>query len=203
MKSRASLRWHKMTIPAKIEKGHHVISSMESNPIFKNCIPATAEVATLLNELETAYRNSLDGGLNLTSLLHQKEEAVDNAISRLVNYVEIVANGDESVILSAGIGVKNKAIPKQRPLAALYGDHEGEAILQTPAFKNGTYIWQKKAIRTAADETSDAWEQVGVTTRARFAVQGLMAGVKYLFRVAYVTTKGQSPWSDSVSLIAH
>jgi hypothetical protein len=202
MKSKASLGWLKLSIPEKIEKGNHIISSVESNPVFKNCIPATTEVATLLAELETAYQHSMKGGLNVTTLLHQKEKEVDNAISRLVNYVEIVANGDDAVILAAGMGVKAKAMPKQRTVAALHGAHEGEAILQSPAIKNGSYIWQKKAIRTTA-ETSDVWEHAGVTTRTRFTVQGLATGVKYLFRVAYITSKGQSDWSDAVSLIAH
>lgn len=119
-----------------------------------------------------------------------------------MNYVEIVANGDDAVILAAGMSVKAKTMPKQRTVAALHGEHQGEAVLQTPAAKNGSYIWQKKLIRTAADETSDAWEHAGVTTRTRFVVQGLTAGAKYLFRVASITSKGQGPWSDSVSLIA-
>jgi hypothetical protein len=202
MKSKASLGWLKLSIPEKVEKGNHIISSIESNPVFKNCIPTTTEVATLLAELETAHQNSMKGGLNLTVLLHQKEKEVDNAMSRLVNFVEIVANGDDAVILAAGMGVKARAIPQQRTVAALHGEHQGEAILQAPAVKNGSYLWQKKLIRMAADETSDAWEHAGVTTRTRFVVQGLTAGAKYLFRVASITSKGQGPWSDAVSLIA-
>lgn len=81
MKSRANLGWIKLSIPEKIEKGNHVISSVESNPLFKNCIPTTTEVAALLAELETAFQHSMKGGLNVTTLLHQKEKEVDNAMS--------------------------------------------------------------------------------------------------------------------------
>jgi hypothetical protein len=204
MKARASLGLSKLSVPAKIEKGRNIVSAVGSNPVFKNCVPPPAELSALLDELTSAYQHSLSNGSALyTTALHQKEEQVDNAFSRLVNYVEIVANGDESVILSAAMGVKGKSMRKQRSFTATHGEHEGEAVLQTAASKSRSYIWQKRALHAATDESASAWELAGVSTSAKVNVQGLVAGVKYQFRMAYVTGKGQGAWSDPVSLIAH
>lgn len=202
MKARVSLGLSRLSVPAKIEKGHHVVESMSSEPIFKNCIPPLAEVSALLAALETAYRSSLDGGTEAVALAREKEQALDNALSRLANFVEIAANGSETVILSAGMDVRQKPIRSQVQFDAMHGKKEGEALLRVPALGRAAYIWQKRALQAATDESVSNWEQVGVTTTAKVTVQGLVSGTKYQFRVAYVTSEGQGAWSDPVSLVA-
>lgn len=203
MKARVSLGLSKLPVPAKIEKGHHVVESMSSEPHFKNCIPPLAEVTALLAELETAYRNSLGGGPEQTALLHEKEMAVDIALSQLANFVEIVAKGNEAVILSAGMETRNKSARPQVQFSAMQGQKEGEALLKAPAVGRAAYVWQKRADQAGASATAEVWEQVAITTVASLTLSGLTAGIKYWFRVAYVTAKGQGAWSDPVSLIAH
>jgi hypothetical protein len=202
MKARVCLGLTKLSVPEKIERGHHVVESMNSEPIFKNCIPPLAEVTALLAELETAYRNSLGGGHEQTALLHEKADAVDIALSQLANFVEIVAKGKEAVILSAGMETRSKAARPQVQFSVTHGKKEGEAVLKTPAMRNGAYVWQKRADQAGTGAAAEVWEQVAITTLASLTLSGLTAGAKYQFRVAYVTAKGQGPWSDPVNLIA-
>jgi hypothetical protein len=146
------------------------------------------------------------GGPALTAVMYDKEELLDSALTRLGNYVESIANGDDALILAAGMEVRNKGARPANQFTVTNGEHEGEAVLQTPAKARASYIWQKSTDPFPADLPTQAnankWGQIGVTTVATLTTNSLMAGLKYWFRVALVTSAGQGLWSDPVSLRA-
>lgn len=191
-----------MSVPVKIEKARHIVSCMNAMPAFKNSLPALPAVTVAIDELESTHRQAMGGGPLHTAMMYEKEAVVDNLLSQLVNYAEIVANGEESVLLAAGLQVKKKTPRAPRQFAARPGQKEGEVKLQTARIKGASYIWQKCITSDAAEVPLNGWEQFAVTTVSAAQFMKTKPGVKYWFRVATVTSSGQGPWSDPVGLIA-
>jgi hypothetical protein len=206
MKAKVSLGLAKMPVPRKIEKARHIVKEMGADARFANSIPALAEVTTATNELEIADNEAQGAGPAQTAVMHQKEEVLDSLLTRLGNFVEIIANGDEAVILAAGMDVKDKATRQAFQFSVANGEHEGEAVLQSPATPRASYVWQRSIdpvpTEPPAPANTSKWEQIAVTTVATLTTNSLMAGTKYWFRVATVTLAGQGLWSDPISLIA-
>jgi hypothetical protein len=203
MKAKVSLGLAKLSIPSKIEKSRHITKSMGGSPFFTNPLPTLAEVTTDTDELEAAANAAKGGGPALTALMYDKEDMLDSALTRLGNYVESIANGNDAIILAAGMEVRSKGARPANQFTVTNGEHEGEAVLQTPATARASYIWQKSTDPFPADQpiaSSSKWEQIGVTTVATLTTNSLMSGLKYWFRVAVVTSTGQGLWSDPVSL---
>jgi hypothetical protein len=203
MKAKASLGLAKLSIPAKIEKSRHIIKSVGGRPFFPTPLPTLAEVTIDTNELEAAATAAKGGGPALTAVMYDKEEKLDSSLTRLGNYVESIANGEDTIILAAGMEVRNKGARPANQFTVTNGGHEGEAVLQTPATARASYIWQRSTDPFPTDQpvaSSNKWEQIGVTTVAKLTTNSLVSGLKYWFRVAVVTSTGRGLWSDPVSL---
>lgn len=191
-----------MSVPVKIEKARHIVSCMSAMPIFEHSIPALPAVTAAINELEVAHQQTFGGNQMHTTIRSEKEAVLDNLLSQVMNYVEIIANNDEAIILAAGLQVKKKTPRAPRQFAARLGQKEGEVKLQTTRIKGASYIWQKCITSDAAEVPLNGWEQFAVTTVSAAQFMKTKPGVKYWFRVATVTSSGQGPWSDPVGLIA-
>ena len=79
------------------------------------------------------------------------------------------------------------------------GDHDGEMDLSWDSVPRAkSYI-----IEMSVDPpTATSWTHAGVSTKSSFTVTGLTSGTRYWFRVAAVSTGGQSGWSDPAMKIA-
>src|SRR5260221_984045 len=99
MKARSSLGLARMPIPQKIEKGRHIVTEVGSSPYFPSPIPPLAEVTAAIDALEAAHNAAQGGGPALTAIMYDKEELLDSVLNRLANFVEIIADGDDAIIL--------------------------------------------------------------------------------------------------------
>ncbi len=204
MNANVSLGLAKLPIPKKIEKSRQIVKAMSASPIFASALPTLASVTSLTDEVESAYTDAKNGGPAQTAVLYTKVAKLDNALTQLGNFVENLADGDEAIILAAGMGVKGKASRQANTFTVTDGDHEGEAFLLAPVTKRASYVWQRSVdpLPTEPPEpaNSSKWQQVAVTTVANLTTDGLIPGTKYWFRVATVTSSGQGLWSDPISL---
>jgi hypothetical protein len=204
-KAKVNLGLAKMPVSEKIKRSRKIIVSMGADARFTNPLPPLAEVITATDELETSSLAAQDGGPAQTAVMHDKEDVLDSKLTQLGNYVEIIANGDETIILAAGMEVKGKGSRQPNKFAVVNGDHEGEAILQTPVTVRASYVWQKSFDPLPLDTPAangTKWEQFAITTIATVTIRALVPGTKYWFRVAPITSLGQGLWSDPISLIA-
>ncbi len=204
MKANVSLGLAKMPIPKKIEKARQVVKAMSTNPVFATLLPALAALTAAADELDSAYTAAQGGGTALTAVMYAKEATLDSLLTQLGNSVENIANGDETIILAAGMNVKGKGFRQANKFTITEGSHAGEAILLAPVTARASYVWQRSIdpLPTEAPEPANGskWEQIAITTVATLTTDGLMAGTKYWFRVAPITTTGQLLWSDPISL---
>jgi hypothetical protein len=80
-------------------------------------------------------------------------------------------------------------------LTATSGDSEGEIdLVWEPVKKAHTYVIQK-----CKDTKGPAkWVNEDIVSKSSYTVSNLKSSRKYLFRIASVGRKGQSPWSEPV-----
>ena len=203
MKKLVSLKLSKQTVPVKIENTRHYVTAMTGNPNFTTPSPSLASITTAVNALETAYNNALGGGKVLTALMHDKELILDTLLTQLSHYVEAIANGSETIILSAGMEMRTTSIRAARAFSITTGNLPGEIKLVTKYKNSNAYIWQLIADPLPDDaivvDPTHIWTQAGVSTKATFNVADLTIGKKYWFRFAYVNKSGQDAWSDPLS----
>jgi hypothetical protein len=114
------------------------------------------------------------------------------------NYVQEVADANpgtaQSIIESAGMGVRKVAVRTKADLAVRPGASPGSAHLTAKAAgKRAAYEWQY-----STDQKT--WTDAPTTLTAKTDIVGLTAGTTYYFRFQAVLKAGEGAWSHLVSL---
>ena len=202
------LSFHRLSLAEKIAKARQIVAALTGNPNFPTPSPALATVTTTTNEAETAAAEAQQArqtAKEKTSVQGQKEDALVRVISQLVSHVESVAGNDEQMILSAGMGTRERAAAattttsEPQGLSVSAGDRDGELDLSWDKVAGAkSYVVEK----SGDPPTATGWSHAGVSTKSTFTVTGLTSGTRYWFRVAAVNVSGQSGWSDPAMKIA-
>lgn len=206
--SKIKLNFRNLPIPTKTAKARTVVTSLTDNADFPTPSPALAVITAAIDDLETSAATVQSTRAKLKTDIseqNEKEDALNGLMSQLVGYVQSVAGDDETKIHSAGMDARSAKGPASsdptlpEALSATVGDHDGEMDLSwDPVPKAKSYI-----IQVSVDPpTETSWQQAGVSTKSGFTVTGLTPGTRYQFRVAAVSTGGQSGWSDPAIKIA-
>jgi hypothetical protein len=200
MKSKVTLGLANMTTLEKIETTRQYVIKMTGNANFTTPVPSLATVTAAVNTLEVAYNNAKTGGQQQTAIMYDKEEMLDKDLNQLAAYVEYTANGDRSIILSAGMNIKKNGKGASYILDAQNGENSGEVILTCPSLKGSAYVWQIK--QNPLNTTDDGnWNALKTATVAKIIVTDLTPGAKYWFRVSNIVKDVEGDWSDPVSII--
>lgn len=187
--------------------GRRVAASLTNNPDFPNPQPPLATLTAAIDDLETAV-GDLDRSKQETatkvSIKDDKQAAAVALLRQSAAFVEAVGGDNESLILSAGMEVRSAASPSQPPaapgdLSTSEGDHEGEVDLHWNKIKGAkSYEIQ----RSPDPPTATSWQHAAVSAKSSATISGLTSGTRYWFRVAAITSAGQSGWSDPATKIA-
>jgi hypothetical protein len=188
-------------IAEKISFFRHVNSQLYGNPLYPTPDIPEAEATAVVDALEAAMQAAKEGGPSAMSALHDAVERADTLYRNLAHYVERIAAGDETSILSSGFHVSKQPIIKPKAeLVALDGEHSGDVKLVGKAKDRGAaYRWQMS--KESDDGTEGVWVDAGTSTRATFQVSGLQIMKRYKFRYAVVTPTGTSDFCEPVSKI--
>ena len=110
----------------------------------------------------------------------------------------MIADGDETIILSAGYQASKDMAPRVKsPLTANDGDHSGSIKITYKAIdRAGSYIiqWSKDTLPT----TESGWEVLASLTQTTYVLNNLVVGCYYYFRVAAVTPDGVTEFSEPI-----
>ena len=157
----------------KISFFRHVNQQLYGNPLFPTPDIPAAEATAMIDALEAAMQAAKEGGPAAMSALHDAAERTDTLYRNLAHYVERIAAGDETSILSSGFHVSKQPVIKPKPeLAALDGEHSGTAKLVVKPKDRGTaYKWQISKVTDGG--TEEVWVDIDTTTRASIEVSGL------------------------------
>jgi hypothetical protein len=205
--ARVRLNLRSLSVPAKIAKGRHIVTSMTENENFSNPTPPLTEVTAALDALEGAFAQVQASRAQVTTLTVTQDTAeakLDQILTQLAGYVESVAGKDDSLIASVGMEIKAAPSTPTLPsipqsLSAAAGDHDGELLLSWKPVANAkSYI-----IESSTDPaTVTSWEHAGVATSASKTISDLKSGTRFWFRVAAVGAGGQSGWSEHATKVA-
>lgn len=200
-KTKALLDFIQLSVVVKIAFYRNTLTRLTGNETFLNPDVSLAEAKAAVDALEAAYLATQDGSHMAVSAMHDAEDKADDLFRILVAYVNRIAGGNETEILSAGFHVSRQsgAIQKSE-LEAQDGDNSGCVWLVARAVeKAGAYIWQiAKDVLPTSDE---GWITAGYSTQSYFQVKGLTVGSKYYFRVAAITPSGQTDYTAPVAKV--
>jgi hypothetical protein len=185
----------------KISFFRHVNQQLYGNPLFPTPDIPEAEATAMVDALEAAMQAAKEGGPAAMSALHDAAERADTLYRNLAHYVERIAAGDETSILSSGFHISKQPVIKPKPeLVALDGEHSGDAkLMAKPKERGSAYKWQM--CKVSDDGTDEVWVDIDTTTRATIVVKGLEIMKRYKFRYAVVTPDGTSDYCEPVSKI--
>ncbi|MDD3322818.1 MAG: hypothetical protein PHS59_15375 [Paludibacter sp.] len=130
--------------------------------------------------------------------MHDAEDTADGVFRNLAAYVDRIAVGDETSILSSGFHISKQPASIQKPdIDAQDGDNSGSVWLVARAVdKAGAYLWQY-AKDTLPENEAD-WMDAGISTQSYYELTGLNVACKYFFRVAAITPTGKTDFTSPV-----
>jgi len=189
----------KLSIAEKIVFYRNVIAKIKANAsVFTHPDEDLDTADTVVNNLEKNSIAASGGGHAATVAMHASEEAADEIFRILAAYVDRMAKGDESIILSSGFETSKQPTTAQKPeLTVQNGANSGSVKLIAKAVaKAGSYIWQYAKDTLPTDDSG--WVAAGFTTQASNELTGLTVASKYYFRVAAITPEGTNDFSAPV-----
>jgi hypothetical protein len=204
--SYAKLGLDSLSVPAKIQYGRRLVTALTGNPNFPTPNPGVAVLTAGADELEAAYNDAHAARLvakTKTTVQDEKTTALDLLIAQLASYVDNASGGDSVKIESAGFDVRATPrpigeLPPPADLKVKPSEHAGSADVS----------WQRVhgarayTIERSLDGAELDWKVIGICTKREAALNSMVSGKKYWFRVAAVGTAGQSAWSDPATLFA-
>jgi len=185
-----------------------VLLAMDSNPNFATPEPDLATVQAAYDDYKAKLEAASKKGSPLDkSLKNDSKEALGALMKRLAFYVNTVADGSLSVILSSGIpptGEPVRQLPPMTPERIKLLDYLQAGQLNL-VFDPVPEAWLYEYCYTSEKDAEGniLWPEPLSTTRSRGNVLApLEAGVRYFVRVRARNGAGYSDWSEPVSQIA-
>jgi hypothetical protein len=115
-----------------------------------------------------------------------------------IGYVDLTANGNESMILSAGLPVRSAKTPQSVPnqvmnLSLTTGDNDGSLDAHWDSQNNISTF----EVQGSPDPfTSTSFVTLDTVTKSSTTLPGLPSGSRHWVRVRGVNSAGKGPWSD-------
>ena len=189
-KVKVLLDFIKFVIAEKIAFYRSVILNLTGNDSFPSPDITLAEAKAAVDLLENFYIAAKDGSHTAVSAMHDNEAAADTIFRTLAAYVDRIAAGDETEILSSGFHISKQPVPFQKAaLNVTDGPNSGSVKLVAKAVdKAGAYQWQYA--KDSLPATDNDWTNAGTSTRSSFDIAGLEVAAKYYFRFAAITPDG-------------
>ena len=193
-----TLRLATKSVPEKITFAGTVVTSMTENiELFPKPTPDLKTISRLAEDLQLAYEISRDGSKKATSIMNTKVFELDVQLSALGSYVTIIANNNadvgDTVIISAGMEVRQTSDRAPQEFAVENTEFTGEVFVTSKSEERASYVWEY-----SVDQLT--WSSCSITRVANTIIDNLTPGNRYYFRVALVTER-QGPWQGPISII--
>jgi hypothetical protein len=197
---KVALNMSRLSVPEKMNKAKLIAASITNNAsVFTTPNPSIALLTTAINDLETAWNDAADGGKTKTAIMHDKEANLQKLLNDIANYVETLADGDESIVHLAALEIKKK--PNIKNLAefeVVATDDRGAVNLKVKAKLKTVYKWQYCLSPT----NQNSWVTDSTSVVSRATIGDLVSGALYYFRVLFVNTNGEHP-SQEIAFVVN
>jgi hypothetical protein len=191
--------------PELVAEARRVKTKLEGDTTFDPLdteATALGTAATVLEGADAAAAEAQQLADQRQGELNVARAIVEAKMSVLGAGVEHIAAGDTTIVLRSGFQPQAEPIlvgplgPPQN-VEAIMSDYEGRLVTRWKRLKGArTYVIE------ICLEGTNVWRQAGLSTRARFVIEGLESGKKYRVRVSGIGAAGQGPWSDEAVKMA-
>lgn len=182
-----------------------IIGAMSSNSKYPNPTPDLLDLETILEEFTSKLAVARKrGSPEDTALKNESREPLIVALQQLGYYVNGVAQGHLSTLLSSGFPTNSAAFANQVPLKVdnvrlSDGRQSGQVKLEFTSQKIATIYEYRYRIR---DDFEQLWGDRFTTTSSRSnIIAPLEIGKFYEVQVRAVNTQGTGDWSDAASIL--
>jgi ATPase subunit of ABC transporter with duplicated ATPase domains len=182
---------------------YRVLDGMTNNATFPNPSPDLATLKQTLQDYHTAYNQAANGDSKLVSAKNDKRAVLRDQLSKLATYVNSVADGDKTKLLSSGFPLARQKAVAQK-LATI---DKLEVDIATPTQATTSLKKRVAGARSYIHQYStdgvsnDAkWVQK-VITETSYTFTNLQPGVKYMFQIIAIGPNGQAESSPIISKI--
>lgn len=174
-----------LTLTGLISKARLVTQRVTDNPsIFTNCAVINPKVIQAIADLEAAQAEADDGAKSKLAYMYDKQQVLIRLLNTLGQYIQEIADGDESIIHLAGLDVVKRSASVKPDFRVEQGDNTGSVNIKIKARREKTmYRWEH-----SSDGLS--WMSDGVTTVCKNTIEGLARGI-YWFRVILIDKSGE------------
>ncbi len=185
------------SILEKCELGYTIVTNCTGNTNFPTPSPALDDIAQICDSARTAYEASRGGGVELTAIMHEREIAMEIVLTAFASYVDNIAQGNELIILSAGVDASKDPEHPGNPtqvtgLEAKSTLMQGEIKIRFNKVKIALCYVLYRAL------TADGpYEQVAIISSTRFNDTDLQSLQKFWYKVQALGRGGKiGPFSD-------
>lgn len=182
-----------------------IVGAMTGNAKYTTPSPALAEIQTLLDDFTTKLAVARKrGSPEDTALKDESREPLMVAIQQLGYYVNSIAQGHLSTLLSSGFPTNSASYANQVPLKVdnvrlSDGRLSGQVKLDFASQKIATIYEYRYRIRT---DIPKEWGDRFTTTSSRGnIIAPLEVGRFYEVQVRAINTQGVGDWSDSANIL--
>lgn len=201
--SKVKLNIKGLSVTELVARARQIAASLTNNPHFANPQAIVTQITGAADAAETGHADAQaarQNSLTKTSISRDLTATLEGVLRQAAGYIESVAGDNESIILSTGLSLRTTTpahstghTTAPTGLSASAGDHEGEIDLSWDRVANAkSYVIE----RSSDPPTPTSWAHEAVSAKSSATITGLSSGTRYWFRVAAVTSSGQSGWSD-------
>lgn len=181
-------------------KTHEILLLMTGNANFPTPVPALADVTAAAAAYSAALAKAGTGNRIDVADKNAKREILIGLLRSLCRYVNLVADGDATMILSSGFSISKDPQPvvltRPENIRVENGVASGSLLVSVKAVK-GAYAYFHE-YTTDATMAPGSWvSTTGTTSKMQFS--NLQPGTIYFCRVGAVGTNNQLLYSDPVS----
>ena len=204
-KMKALIGFAKMRDDELVMSCRTIIGAMTGNPKYPNPTPDLLDLESILEDFITKLALSRKrGSPEDTALKNESREPLIVALQQLGYYVNGVAQGHLSTLLSSGFPTNSASFGNQVPLKIdnvrlSDGRQSGQVKLEFAPQKMATIYEYRYRIR---DDFEQLWGDRFTTTSSRGnIIAPLEIGKFYEVQVRAVNTQGTGDWSDAASIL--
>ncbi|MCX7084939.1 MAG: hypothetical protein NTY69_05315 [Methylococcales bacterium] len=193
-------------------KSGSIVAALTGNPNFVPPwilqVPSLLDITTAFNEYEAAYHDALSKDIFKVALRESTRLILTSFLKQLAPYLELVAFGDVSKLISSGYDLRNDATHKQgsEPLPApkdfkvVRGTFSGTLNVNVTKLK-GAVSYEVQITQGDPEVETDWHHALSASSCQRIPLAGLNPMQVYWLRIRGLGCNGMGVWSNALSII--
>ncbi len=197
----ALLDFVEYSVNDKIVLYKNIAIQLADTLLFPNLEVPIETINAVVADFEAAILAAKDGAHSAIAIRNDKEQIADDLFRVLLNYVNKVANGNETTIIKSGFHASKQPTPYIKPeIDAIDGGHSGSIIVVLKAVL-GAVAYKVRYRKSTVLGVISEWIEVDISTITRILIDNLTPGVSYDIQSASISKAGTSDFCNPITKI--